>query len=134
MNLEIEKLERGGEIVVPLYAEEVSVAKRQIVTGRARISTVTRRREERVEEALTREVVEIERRQVGEPVDRMPSVRQEGDTIVIPVVEERLVVERRLVLKEEVRVRRLRKTEIHQESVMTRSQDVTIARLPGQET
>jgi uncharacterized protein (TIGR02271 family) len=133
MTSEAEKLEREGQIVVPLHAEELSVAKRRIVTGRTRISTVTRQQEKRVQAPLTRELVEIERRPVGRPVESMPSVRHEGDTIIIPVVEERLVVERRLVLKEEVRVRRIRKTEIHQERAMTRKQDVRVARLPAKE-
>jgi len=130
---EAESLERQGQIVIPLHAEELSVTRRRIATGRTRISRVTREQETRVEEPLTREVVEIERRPVGEPVSSMPPVRQEGDTIIIPVVEEQLVVERRLVLKEEVRVRRVRKTEMHQEHVITRRQDVIIARLPAQE-
>jgi uncharacterized protein (TIGR02271 family) len=133
MTSEAEKLEREGQIVVPLHAEELSVTRRRIVTGRARITTVTRQQEERVETPLTREVVEIERRPVGQPVESMPSVRHEGDTIIIPVVEEQLVVERRLVLKEEVWVRRIPKTEMHQERVMTRKQDVIVARLPAQE-
>ena len=41
----------------------------------------------------------------------MPTIREEGDTIVIPIVEEMLVIERRLLLKEEVRVRRVRSME-----------------------
>jgi stress response protein YsnF len=34
-------------------------------------------------------------------------VRTEGETTIIPVVEEVLVVEKRLVLKEEIHIRRL---------------------------
>jgi uncharacterized protein (TIGR02271 family) len=132
MTSEVEKLERQAQIVVPLHAEELSVTRRQIVTGRTRISTVIREQEEQVEEPLTREVVEIERRPVGEQVASMPPIREEGDTIIIPVVEEQLVIERRLVLKEEVRVRRIRRTEIHQERVTTRKQDVMVAFIPGQ--
>jgi stress response protein YsnF len=51
--------------------------------------------------------VEIGRVPVGRPVDTMPPVRQEGDTTIVPVVEEIIVVGRRLILKEEVRIRRL---------------------------
>jgi len=133
MTSDLGKQDRQSEVIVPLHAEELSVARRRIVTGRTRITTVTREREEEVREPLMREVVEIERRPVGQPVDSMPLMRQEGDTTVIPVVEEQLVVERRLILKEEVRVTRVRTTETYRERVVTRKQDVQIARLPGQE-
>jgi stress response protein YsnF len=60
----------------------------------------------------------------------MPAIREEGETIVVPVVEEVLVVERRLVLKEEVRIRRVRSTERHQERVTLRRQEAAVNRLP----
>jgi uncharacterized protein (TIGR02271 family) len=118
--------EETGEIVVPLLEEEISVAKQQVVTGLARISTVTREREELVDELLTREQVEIERSPVGKFIDRAPEVRQEGDTLIVPVMEEVLVVERRLLLKEEVRVRRVREAERHQERVKVRRQEAVL--------
>lgn len=133
VSIEIEKPERQVPIVVPLYAEELSVTKRRLVTRRTRVSRVTREREENVEQPLIRELVEIERRPVGKSVASMPSVRQEGDTIIIPVVEERVVIERQLILKEEIRVRRIRKTTMHRERVAVRRQEVTIARLPEEE-
>lgn len=119
-----------GEFVVPLHEEAISVAKEKVETGRLKISTVTRQDEIPVDEMLTRETVEVERKAMNQPVDRMPSVREEGDTLIIPVVEEILVVERRLMLKEEIRVRMLHQTERHQERVKVRKQDVTITRLP----
>jgi uncharacterized protein (TIGR02271 family) len=120
----------SDETVVPLYEEGVSVAKRRIATGRWRIATATRQDEVQVDEPLTQETVEVERTAVNKLVDRMPSVREEGDTLIVPVVEETLVLERRLVLKEEVRIRRVRKTERHQERVKIRKQEATITKLP----
>ena len=117
-----------SQVVIPLLAEEVSVAKRQTVTGRVTVATVCREREELVNELLNREEVEIERTPVGKAVEQAPCIREEGDTIVIPVVEEVLTVERRLLLKEEVRVRRVRGTKRHQERVNVRRQDVVITR------
>ena len=133
MNSKAEKRDGENQIVVPLHAEEFSVARERVATGRVRVSASTRNREEQVEQTVTWEEVEIERRPVGETVDRMPSLRHEGDTLVIPVVEEVLVVERRLVLKEEVRVRRVRKTRVHQQRVTLRQQEATIARFPAQD-
>jgi len=58
----------------------------------------------------------------------VPSISQEGDTTIIPVVEEIVVVERRLVLKEEIRVRRVSTKEQHQETVVLREQEAVTTR------
>jgi uncharacterized protein (TIGR02271 family) len=121
---------RDDPIVVPLYAEELSVTKEKRETGRVRITTVTRQREEVVDELLARERVEVETVAIGKPIEAIPPVRNEGDTIVVPVVEEILVTERRLVLKEELRIRRVHTTERHQERVTLRRQEASILRLP----
>jgi uncharacterized protein (TIGR02271 family) len=111
-----------------LVAEELSVAKENRETGRVRISTHTYEREALIDEDLARERVEIETIPIGRRINTVPQVRQEGDTTVIPVVEERLVVERQVVLKEEIRVRRVRTTERHQEKVALRHQEAVIRR------
>lgn len=120
-----------GRVVVPLVAEEVAVTKEKRETGRVRVTTVTRQREELVDEMLAREQVEVERVAVGKPVAAIPAIREEGDTIVIPIVEEVLVLERRLILKEEVRLRRMRSTERHQERITLRKQEAVVTRLPA---
>ena len=122
----------AGENVIPLLMEDVSVSKRRVVTGRVRVCTVTHEREKLVDELLTQESVDIERRSIGRPVETAPDIREEGDTIVIPIVEEVLVVERRLVLKEEVRVRRARRTVRHQQLVKLREQEALVTRLDAE--
>ena len=111
-----------------LLAEELSVAKQKVETGRVRISTRTHEREALVDENLARERIEIETVPVGLRIDAVPEVRQEGDTTIVPVVEEVLVVERRLMLKEEIRIKRVRTTERHQEKVMLRHQEAVVTR------
>ena len=126
--------EENGSIVIPLLTEDASVAKRQQTTGRLKVSTVTRRHEQLVEELLACESVEIDRVPVGRVVERTPQMRQEGDTLIIPVMEEVLVLERRLILKEEVRVRRVRTARKHKERVQLRRQEAVITRDAGQTT
>lgn len=118
----------AGNLTLPLHAEEVLVTRRQVAGDTVRVSTVTREKERLVDETLTHERVEVERIPIGLPVDVVPSVREEGDTTIFPVVEEIVVVERRLILKEEVRIRRLRTTERHQETVTVREQNAVITR------
>jgi hypothetical protein len=69
----------------------------------SRSQPVTHSREELVEQLLRKERVEIERVPMGRVVQEVPQVREEGDVTIIPVMQETAFVERRLVLKEEVR-------------------------------
>jgi stress response protein YsnF len=92
---------------IPLTAEELRVEKRSVVTGRVRIKTVVDSFEQIVKESLKTERVEATRVEIGKEIDSIPSVRTEGDITVIPVVEEVLIVEKRLFLKEEIHVRRV---------------------------
>src|SRR5215471_10321183 len=116
---------------LPLAAEELSVSKETVETGRVRVATRTREREALIDEDLARERVEIETVPIGSRIDAVPEARQEGDTTIIPIVEEVLVVERQLVLKEEVRIRRVRTTEHHKETVKLRYQEAVVTRQPG---
>ena len=79
MNKEVAaELVGDDRIVVPLYAEEMSVTKEKRETGRVRVTTVTRQREELVNELLARERVEVETVSIGKPVDAMPPVTAEA--------------------------------------------------------
>ena len=120
----------GRETVIPVFEEEFSVAKRVVETARVRVSRVTHDHQQLVDELLNHEKVEVEHVPVDRPIETMPSIRQEGDVTIIPVVEEVLKVERCLVLKEEVHIRRIKTTERHQEQVTLRKQEVLVSRTP----
>lgn len=120
-----------------LVAETATVHKEEVVTGRVRISTHTDTEEELVSALLNREDVSVERISVDQDVDAVPAVRTEGDTTIVPIVEEVLVVEKRLRLREELHVRRtvsqdavevpvtLRKqtAEVHRDGPQTQSEE-----------
>ncbi|PWC55018.1 YsnF/AvaK domain-containing protein [Azospirillum sp. TSO22-1] len=117
------------ETVVPLHEERVSVDKRRVERGIVRVTTTVREREEIVRHALEQEEVEVTRVPVGREVEERPEIRQEGDTTIIPLVEEVLVVERRLVLREEIHVRRKTRSVQAEQSVTLRSEDAVIDRI-----
>ena len=121
----------GDSAVIPVVAEELKVGRRIEETGRVRIHKLVREDQEIVDEPLLREEVVVERVSVNQFVDAAPQPRQEGDTLVFPVLEEVLVVQRRLRLKEEVRVSRRVKETHDPQTVTLRSEDVKIERLPG---
>ena len=120
--------QRPEDLRIPLHVEEVSVSRREVEKANVQIALITGTREQLVDKELTHVRVEIERVPIGRTIDVVPSISQEGDTTIIPVVEEMVVVERRLVLKEEVRVRRVSTKERHQETVVLRQQEAVITR------
>ena len=59
---------------------------------------------EHLEATLSVQSVLVERHLVNKQIDTPPPVRSEGDITIIPIVEERLVAEKKLFLVEELRI------------------------------
>lgn len=100
---------RSDELVIPLASEEVSITKRGVVKGRARIHVVTDTVEQKLQADLGGEDVEIRHVPVNryiEPGEVQPLTRTEGDIVIIPIIEEVAVIEKRLLLKEELHIHR----------------------------
>lgn len=114
--------------VVPVVEEHASVSTRRVETGEVEIRASTRERLERVEAPLVVETVDVQRVPRNVVVDTMPAVRTEGDTTVIPVVEEELVVAKRLVLREEVHVTRRRTERRYVAEVPVAAREVRVER------
>ena len=120
------------KLVIPLYADELSINRREVERGGVRVSVPTNTREHVVDEPLTNTRVEVKRIPIGRIVEAAPPVRTEGDTIIIPVMEETIVVERRLILKEEIILRRIYTAGRHRERVSLREQEAVIERQPAE--
>jgi uncharacterized protein (TIGR02271 family) len=112
--------------VIPLSEERVSVTKHEVETGRLRIQISVEERQDAVPVELSHDEVEVERVPVNKAVSHLPSVRLEGSTTIIPVVEEVVVVEKRLILVEEIHVRRRSAAETRHIPVVLRSERVLI--------
>lgn len=121
----------GEETVVPLAEERVIIGKRAVEGDRVRVSVTTETVEERVRETLRSRRVEVDRVPIGREVTETPPSRQEGDVLIVPVVEEVLVVERRLMLKEEVHLRLVDGEEVVELPVARRVQRATVERIPA---
>ncbi len=102
---------RDGERAIPIVQEEIFVDKRIVDTEHVRIRTSVASDEVMVRDTIVGEHIEIKHVAVGREVDRAPPVREEDGVTIIPVIEERLVIEKRLFLVEEIHVARLRRTE-----------------------
>lgn len=115
----------------PVMEEDVEVGKRVIDTGRGvRINKTVTEREQVLDEPLLQDRLEVEHVEIGRMVAEsdQPQVRYEGDTLVVPVLEEVLVVQKQLLLKEEVRITRRREEVRRPETVILRSEQVQVER------
>lgn len=118
--------ETKGTTVLPVVEEKLHVDKRRVVTGGVRVKKVVHEHEEVVDEPLLSEEAHVERVPIYRVLDQAVSVRQEGDTMIIPIVEEILVVEKRLMLKEEIRITKQQKTTHKPQQVTLRTEEVIV--------
>jgi uncharacterized protein (TIGR02271 family) len=114
--------------VIPLIQERARIEKRRRQTGLVRVKTRTVEHEQVLREPLTHEAVEVQRVLVNQPVDAPPPVRREGDRIIIPLVQEVLVVERKLVVREEIHLTTRRTTEMYEQAVAVRREEADVQR------
>jgi stress response protein YsnF len=121
-----------GEVVIPLVEETIALSKRVVETGQVRVALSTDTEQVIARETLRGRRVEVERVAMdrmlaeGEP---LPETREEGDTLIIPVVEETAVVVKRLVLREEVRLRFVHTEAPFEQEVAVRRQRAAVERV-----
>ena len=114
--------------VIPLVEETVRVDKRETVSGKVRVRTEIDSVEQVVKEALTEESVEVTRVPINQRIEQVPDVRTENGVMIVPVLEERLVIEKQLFLKEELHIRRDVKTETVEVPITVRSERAVVER------
>ena len=122
------------ELVIPIIAEEVHIDKHWVETGRVRITKVINQAETNIDELLAQEQIEIQRIPMDQLVLEKPQPRYEGDTLIIPRVEEELVIEKRFRLKEEIHVIKHTVEKPLRQPVTLLKEGVNIERVNGDET
>jgi uncharacterized protein (TIGR02271 family) len=80
--------------------------------GEAHIRTQIEESYARLELEAFSEEVQVEHEPVGDVVSERQDPYQEGDDLIVPVYEEQLVVSRRLILRERLRVKRIKTTQV----------------------
>ncbi len=127
------------QLTIPVIEEQLLVGKRAVDTGTGvRIHKTVAERQHVIDEALFDDELAVERIPMDEiiPDAVMPETRYEGSTLIVPVLEEVLVVQKKLRLKEEVRITRLRRETHAPQTVTLRSEQINVERFdegkPGQ--
>jgi uncharacterized protein (TIGR02271 family) len=121
----------GDRLTLPVIEESLEVGKRVVARGGYRLTKHVDAKVETIDELLRNHRVEIERIPINAPLgsDDLPEPRYEGDTLVVPVIEEVIVTEKRLVLTEEIRITRVAGTHRRPQQVTLRKERIEIERL-----
>jgi uncharacterized protein (TIGR02271 family) len=120
---------------IPVVEESLQVTKEVVDRGGVRITKRVETHDQLVDESLRSERVEIERRHINTAIadDAIPQVRQEGETLIVPVIEEMLITVKRLVLVEEVRITRIQETQRKPQTFTLRQERIEIERLAAED-
>ena len=120
-----------GTLIIPVVQEELQVGVARVDTGRGvRVHKAVTEQAHNIDETLLRDAVDVRR----VPIDKIvalsdaPSARQEGDTYIVPILEEVLVVEKRVRIKEEIHITRTQRSQPYTDTVVLRAETVTVER------
>ena len=96
--------EHQDERTIPLFEEQVHVTQATVVSDQFRVTTSGGERPVLIEDVVERGALHVDRVAVDRAVATAPEPRHEGNTLIVSIVEERLVVEKRLFVIEELRI------------------------------
>src|SRR5512144_1925583 len=119
---------RTAEEIIPVIEEKVVIGTPRATTETVRVQTVIHEDEHAVDEPVKITDVEVKRVPVDLWTDEPIPDRLEGDTRIISVHREEVIVQRRLHVVEEVHVTLRRREERHREIVRTQQTQVVVER------
>lgn len=116
-------------VTLPVVQESLHVGTRPADTGRGvRVRKHVRSQPHEVDQTVWHDELDVRHVPVDRVVSAPPAARYEGDTFIVPVLEEVLVVEKRYRIKEELHITRLRRAGRHRQTVPLRAEHVTVER------
>ena len=113
---------------IPVIEEDVHVGKRVIDADKVRISKKVNTEDVTVKVPTVHEEVTVEHIAINRYVESPPAVKQDGNLTIIPVVKEVLVVEKRLMLVEEIHVTKNAVETSAEQNQTLRKEEVTVDR------
>ena len=115
--------------IIPVVQEHAVVSKRKKLTGGVRVRTVVHEAQEVIDGPLATEDIEVERTPLDRWVDAPVPVRHDGDTTIVTLVEEVVVVEKRLRATEEIRITKRRSVRHEPQQITLRREEAVVERL-----
>ena len=128
VSLSLDTLQSSVDGTIPLIEERLLVTKRTVATGKIRLLKSVQTYQETINEPLAIRTFDVDRVVLNQVVDDVPPVRQEGDTTVYPVVEEKMILTKQLVLREEIRVTKRDSEKLDTQVVTLRRENLSVER------
>ena len=126
-------IDKNEKITIPVIEERVSIEKTVVTTGSVHVRKTVEEIVEPVSTLLNSESYDVQRIPKNEVLERAPvGIIEQEDRIIIPVFEERLVVEKRLVLVEEIHLVKRNTSREFKDEVILKKESVTIERKPNE--
>ena len=116
---------RGKETVIPVVHEKVSIKKRVIDRDRIRITKHVKQEEQSIAVPLDHEEIDIQTKHINQYVEDIPeAVRYEGDTMILSILKEEVVV--RTLLEKEIHITKKKVQTQDKHTVTLRKEEVII--------
>jgi uncharacterized protein (TIGR02271 family) len=130
MNPKDELNQAKHDDVIPVLKEQLHVEKRVEEAAIVRISKQLTEHEQTVTIPLLAEEILVERVAINQLIDSPPpTLRYEGDTMIIPVIKEVAVVEKRLMLVEELHIVKRQNQKQETQQVKLKEEEVKVERI-----
>ncbi len=124
-----EEIKANSSGIIPVIKEHVEVSKKVIEKAKVRLSKRVNETVESYDVPLTEEEIVVKRVQKNELVDTPPAaLRYEGDVMIIPVLKEVAVIEKRIMLVEEIHVVKYKYNKTETQRVVVRNEEVNVVR------
>ncbi len=127
-------MEEKNNITIKVLEEQAAFDKTVKTTGSVHVRKTVKEEIAPVDGTLSSTSYTVERIPKDEAVAMAPEpVRYDGDRMIISVVEERLVVEKRLFLVEEIHLVRKKESKDFHDEVVLKKEVVDVERKPASE-
>ena len=126
--IQVEKTASEEATVIPVIEEHLDVSRRVVSTGTVKLEKQVHEYQETLNETLAVRSYDVHRVPMDRIVETVPAPRQEGNTTVYPVIEERMVLTKQLVLIEEVHVTRQDTEKVDTQVVTLKRESITVKR------
>ena len=119
-----------GNIIIPVIQEQIIIEKEVVDTAKVRISKTVSEEKASLNIPLIQESYDVQRTPLKEVLDTPPGIRYEGETIIVPVMREILIVEKKYELIEEVRLTKRTTSIPHIQEITLLKEQVHVERTP----
>lgn len=122
---------KQDEKTIPVVEEKIDFDKRTVEKGKVHISKQVHEEEVTVDVPFAYEEVDVQHIPRNIPLESPPEVRYDGDKMIIPVVREEVVVQKRLILVEELHITKKKIEEKRPQHVRLLKEEVKVTRTRG---